>query len=344
MHISDFWLVKADSSGNMEWDQTYGGTNYDFATSVVQTDEGGYALTGNTESFGAGDRDFWLIKLAAEREPTKWAVVIGVDEYSYPELNSRGGPGNSAKDMNKTLVEYMSFPRDHAHLLVDEIDVSDDTVTRATVESELEWLQAVAIPEDIVVFYYAGHGDQDPDTGHESIVTHTMDYIQDDEFAANISRIESENLCVILDISHSGGFIKDGQTFWEGFYGVGGEWSDLANETPSGKLVLTACAENVTIKYGILELNRDAAEWHLWLSGIRYEMVFTHFLMQGLRGRADSNNDGRVTVEEAFWYARLRAFPWPIWRAGPALHIGQTAMIYDGYPEYDVDSEFYLGD
>jgi hypothetical protein len=58
----DFWLVKTDASGNMEWNQTYGGTNYDNAFSLVVTSDGGYAIAGYTASFGAGASDFWLVK------------------------------------------------------------------------------------------------------------------------------------------------------------------------------------------------------------------------------------------------------------------------------------------
>jgi predicted secreted protein len=58
----DFWLVKTDENGNMQWNKTYGGTGDEFARSIVQTDDGGYALAGETTSFGAGGRDFWLVK------------------------------------------------------------------------------------------------------------------------------------------------------------------------------------------------------------------------------------------------------------------------------------------
>ena len=58
----DFWLVKTDSAGNMQWNKTYGGTNDDMAFALVQTSDGGYALAGYTTSFGAGGLDFWLVK------------------------------------------------------------------------------------------------------------------------------------------------------------------------------------------------------------------------------------------------------------------------------------------
>ncbi len=44
--MPDFWLVKVDSSGNLEWNKTYGGPDVDVATSVVETSDGGYALAG----------------------------------------------------------------------------------------------------------------------------------------------------------------------------------------------------------------------------------------------------------------------------------------------------------
>ncbi len=59
---SDFWLIKTDSVGTMQWNKTYGGTGSDYASSVVQTSDGGYAMIGRTGSYGAGLRDFWLVK------------------------------------------------------------------------------------------------------------------------------------------------------------------------------------------------------------------------------------------------------------------------------------------
>jgi hypothetical protein len=59
----DAWLIKTDSLGNMLWDKTYGGTEQDECYSVVQTNDGGYALAGLTLSFGAGNGDAWLVKI-----------------------------------------------------------------------------------------------------------------------------------------------------------------------------------------------------------------------------------------------------------------------------------------
>ena len=60
--MSDFWLVKTDATGNVQWNKTYGGTNWDDAHGLVQTVDGGYAVAGYTGSFGAGVADVWLAK------------------------------------------------------------------------------------------------------------------------------------------------------------------------------------------------------------------------------------------------------------------------------------------
>ena len=47
------WLVKTDSYGNVDWNKTYGGSNWDQAYSFVRTSDGGYALAGHTWSYGS---------------------------------------------------------------------------------------------------------------------------------------------------------------------------------------------------------------------------------------------------------------------------------------------------
>ena len=70
----EFWLIKTDSHGDIEWDKTFGGFNHDFARSVQQTSDGGYILTGYTSSFGGSD--LWLIKTGPNGD-IEWDKIFG---------------------------------------------------------------------------------------------------------------------------------------------------------------------------------------------------------------------------------------------------------------------------
>jgi hypothetical protein len=61
----DVYVVKLDGSGGIQWTRTIGGSNWDEGRSIIQTTDGGYAVAGWTESFGAGNRDVYVVKLDA---------------------------------------------------------------------------------------------------------------------------------------------------------------------------------------------------------------------------------------------------------------------------------------
>ena len=65
---TDAWVMKLDSSGTIEWQKTYGGTSDDKAMDVLLTDDGGYLVSGETDSFGTG-QNTWLIKLDSAGNP-----------------------------------------------------------------------------------------------------------------------------------------------------------------------------------------------------------------------------------------------------------------------------------
>jgi hypothetical protein len=72
----DFLWIKTDATGsiNLTWNMTYGGTGVENGYALLQSSDGGYVLTGSTNSFGAGGNDIWLVK---------------TDEFGYvPEYSS----------------------------------------------------------------------------------------------------------------------------------------------------------------------------------------------------------------------------------------------------------------
>ena len=60
--LSQMYLVKTDSFGNLDWQGTYGGSYVEYGRSAQQTSDNGYIIAGSTNTFGAGDYDMYLVK------------------------------------------------------------------------------------------------------------------------------------------------------------------------------------------------------------------------------------------------------------------------------------------
>ena len=87
---TDFWLVKTNSEGDIEWSNAYGGSGMDQASCVVQTHDGGYAVFGFSNSYGLKQYDYLLIKINDKGE-LQWSKT-----YGEPEPNMESDRGYSA--------------------------------------------------------------------------------------------------------------------------------------------------------------------------------------------------------------------------------------------------------
>ncbi|HEX4851439.1 MAG TPA: hypothetical protein VFV08_11565, partial [Puia sp.] len=99
----DYWLVKLDQSGNIQWQKTYGGTALDEAWSVKATTDGGYIVAGFSGSYdgdvvgkrpsGPGDYDIWIVKVNSSGN-IQWKKCYGgtANESGYCiQLTPDGG-------------------------------------------------------------------------------------------------------------------------------------------------------------------------------------------------------------------------------------------------------------
>ncbi len=89
----DFWVLKLSSTGTIDWQRTYGGSDSDYSYSIQQTSDGGYIVTGFTFSFGAGHKDIWVLKLSSTGT-VNWQQTYGgsdLDEAYSVQQTSDGG-------------------------------------------------------------------------------------------------------------------------------------------------------------------------------------------------------------------------------------------------------------
>lgn len=73
---NDFYIVKLDLFGNIQWTKTIGGPEWEYGQSLIQTFDGGYAFTGTSNSFGAGSWDACVVKLDNSGN-IQWSKTIG---------------------------------------------------------------------------------------------------------------------------------------------------------------------------------------------------------------------------------------------------------------------------
>jgi len=112
----DWYVIMTDDEGREIWSRTYGGDHYDACFSVIQLDDGDLSLFGFTWSFGAGEKDYYLIKIDNEGE-TLWAHTYGGEQFDYGRkhiVTSDGGfamvgytisIGHGGKDMGLCKVD-----------------------------------------------------------------------------------------------------------------------------------------------------------------------------------------------------------------------------------------------
>ncbi len=90
---TELWILKLASFGEVEWQSIYGGIDNDYLNCIQETSDGGYIVTGNTYSFGAGDSDILALKLSSAGD-IEWQRAYGGSEedvaYYIQETSDEG--------------------------------------------------------------------------------------------------------------------------------------------------------------------------------------------------------------------------------------------------------------
>jgi hypothetical protein len=94
---ADCWVVRIDRNGIKLWDNSYGGTTYDFIAGISQSSDGGYVfggysdsgISGNKTVAGFGEDDAWIVKIGPERPTLTYTRSENLLTLAWPDFGFR---------------------------------------------------------------------------------------------------------------------------------------------------------------------------------------------------------------------------------------------------------------
>lgn len=215
--------------------------------------------------FGAGNR---------------WAVLVGVN--AYEDTHYFGALQVCIKDVEATREQLIAGGFDPARIRL----ITDNTHEKPTRANILAALQSVADAterDDLLLFYYSGHGDTAGGESH--LVAREGRHLVLGDTAVSVTRVKqiidaapARAKVILLDACHSGADIGK-----KGPQPMSQEFIERVFEQAEGIAILASCKQG-QVSY----------EWRL-----RERSVFTHYLLESLQGVADRDAKGFVTVQDA---------------------------------------------
>lgn len=225
-----------------------------------------------------------------------YILAIGINNYKNSAYNL-----SYAVNDAKSFLKALSKKSDSLFSAIHEYHIADEKATKSNISAALKEIEAEIGPEDVFVFYYAGHGvmGEDPSTKNADffIVTHDVtnlygDYasLKEKAFSATELMDNSVNILAakqlfVIDACHSGGAL-------ESFAQRGG-----AREKALAQLARSTGTFFLTASQDIQFANEAGSLKH---------GLFTYALLEVLSGKSGAAYDQKVTVNEVKSYVEDR--------------------------------------
>jgi uncharacterized caspase-like protein len=235
-----------------------------------------------------------------------FALVIGIGSYQdsrIPPLKHACDDAGAFADMLRKQPG-LGLPPQNVKVLLDA------EATNLEVRDALTgWLFNKTTPDSTVLLFFAGHGDVEQDRSRRRDFCEYLllwdsrpdnlyaSALSNEEFERCLCTIRARRLVVFMDACYSGGVARAGARDVRTLHDprrwtFGGE----------GRVIITAAK----------------ASQQSWEDASYGHGIFTHHLLEGLRGKADSNKDGRVSITELYGHLE-RTVPESVWRLKHAV-------------------------
>lgn len=221
---------------------------------------------------------FLLVSSKVDAATFRIALIVG---------NNEGNPGRvplryaeqDARNLARTLLQIGDFPENQIHLLLGR---SSTSLREEMKEIRAQALRLAKEPRDrlLLLFYFSGHSEG-------GFLEMGGSQMQFRALREELRQVSGSTRLLILDTCHSGHLIRT-----KGGVPVPPFALDPSGggELPQGEILLASSTE--------LEESQESSE----IGG----SFFTHHFVSGIRGAADFNHDGRVSLQEAWSYANER--------------------------------------
>ncbi len=214
----------------------------------------------------------------------KYALIIGNSEYIDPGLAQLTAPGKDAEDFARVLKDKEIGAFDDVNILLNQ----PEPVVRGAIDEFFDQKK----PDDLLVLYFSGHGIRDELGALFLAVKNTIrsrlrsTAVKSDYIREAMDQSRSKRQVLILDCCNSGAF---------------------PHGTKSATGVSIGTATAFEAGYGRIVLTASDSTQFAWegdkVIGETDNSLFTHYLIEGLKGDADNDGDGRITVDELYDYA-----------------------------------------
>ncbi len=236
-----------------------------------------------------------------------WGVLVGINQYeNQPNIPSLSVCVNDVTAVHARLASSFTAPR----LLTDA--TPECLPTRANILSELNSVAQAAGEGDLLLFYFSGHGIAEggesyllPRDARVAALRLTAVAMKDVREIMESSYARAK--VIILDACHSGAAIGKAEPV------MTPEFIQRVFTEAEGVAVLASCKQG-----------QQSWEWRQ-----QSQSVFTHFLLEALAGKADTDGKGFVTVSDASRYVTDAVKQWAVEHGVPQTPTLQYTVAGD---------------